>query len=114
MPMSAENAARYPADWPAISLEVRQAANWTCQGSPVYPDCRARDGFDHPVTGSTVVLTVGHLDHNPENCDRANLRAWCQRCHLTYDAAHHAKTAATTRAKQLREAGQQTLPEVHA
>lgn len=33
-----------------------------------------------------VVLTVAHLDHRPENCDPANLRAWCQRCHNTYDA----------------------------
>ncbi len=33
-----------------------------------------------------VVLTVAHLDHHPENCARGNLRAWCQRCHNTYDA----------------------------
>lgn len=32
-----------------------------------------------------VVLTVAHLDHQPENCDPENLRAWCQRCHNTYD-----------------------------
>lgn len=33
-----------------------------------------------------VVLTVAHLDHQPENCDPENLRAWCQRCHNAYDA----------------------------
>lgn len=33
-----------------------------------------------------VVLTVAHLDHTPENCNRDNLRAWCQRCHNAYDA----------------------------
>ena len=33
-----------------------------------------------------VVLTVAHLDHQPENCDPDNLRAWCQRCHNAYDA----------------------------
>lgn len=33
-----------------------------------------------------VVLTVAHLDHQPENCDPSNLRAWCQRCHNRYDA----------------------------
>lgn len=37
-----------------------------------------------------IVLTVAHLDHTPENCDPANLKAWCQRCHLAYDAPHHA------------------------
>jgi len=33
-----------------------------------------------------VVLTVAHLDHQPENCARENLVAICQRCHNTYDA----------------------------
>jgi hypothetical protein len=85
MPIRPENAKRYPKDWKAISLEVRAAAGWRCEGSPLYPDCRAANGEPHPVTGGKVVLTVAHLDHVPENCDRANLRAWCQRCHNTYD-----------------------------
>ena len=38
-----------------------------------------------------------HLDHTPENVTDGNLRAACQRCHLLYDAAHHAETAALTR-----------------
>jgi 5-methylcytosine-specific restriction endonuclease McrA len=33
-----------------------------------------------------VVLTVAHLDHQPENCDPDNLMAMCQRCHNAYDA----------------------------
>lgn len=33
-----------------------------------------------------IVLTVAHLDHQPENCADENLRAWCQRCHNLYDA----------------------------
>jgi hypothetical protein len=45
------------------------------------------------------VLTIAHLDHTPENCDDDNLRAWCQRCHLTYDAKHHAQSAYATRRK---------------
>lgn len=44
-----------------------------------------------------VVLTVAHLDHTPENCDITNLRAWCQRCHLRYDAKLHQANAAKTR-----------------
>jgi len=48
-----------------------------------------------------VILTVAHLDHQPENCDPANLRAWCQRCHNAYDAPMRAKgVAARARAKQ--------------
>ena len=33
-----------------------------------------------------IILTVAHLDHTPENCDPANLKALCQRCHNRYDA----------------------------
>lgn len=101
MPIRPENKARYPKDWKAISLEVREAAGWACEGSPAYPDCRAANAEPHPHTGSKVVLTVAHLDHVPENCgeagNRPNLKAWCQRCHLTYDAKHHATNAAATR-----------------
>lgn len=90
MPIRPENRARYPADWRAISLEVRERAGGRCEGSPAFPDCRAENGRPHPVTGSRVVLTVAHLNHQPEDCgrpgDRPNLRAWCQRCHNTYDA----------------------------
>ncbi|MCA3194291.1 MULTISPECIES: hypothetical protein [unclassified Cupriavidus] len=47
--------------------------------------------------GVKIVLTIAHLDHTPENCEPDNLRAWCQRCHLAYDAEHHRKNAAKTR-----------------
>ena len=33
----------------------------------------------------------------PENCADENLRAWCQRHHLAYDAEHHKATAYRTR-----------------
>lgn len=39
-----------------------------------------------------VVLTIAHLDHTPENCNDDNLRAWCQKCHNSYDAKHRAET----------------------
>lgn len=102
MPIKPENRARYPADWPAISRRIRDRAGNVCEGSPgIYPDCRAENGKPHPVTGSKVVLTCAHLDHEPENCADANLRAMCQRCHLTYDAKHHARNAQATRRKHL-------------
>lgn len=90
MPIRPENKARYPKDWKAISLEVREAAGWVCEGSPAYPDCRAANAEPHPHTGGMVTLTVAHLNHVPEDCgepgNRPNLRAWCNRCHNTYDA----------------------------
>lgn len=93
MPILPENKHRYPDNWlteirPAI---LKRAGN-CCEGSPDYPECRAENGHAHPVTGSKVVLTIGHLDHQPENCDPENLRAWCQRCHLNYDKHHHYET----------------------
>lgn len=100
MPVKPENRDRYPANWPTLARDRKEAAGWVCEGSPRFPDCRAAHGHPHPVTGSTVVLTLAHLDHTPENVDRANLKVWCQRCHLTYDAAHHRANAAATRARK--------------
>lgn len=48
-----------------------------------------------------IVLTVAHLDHDPRNLDLNNLRAWCQACHLRYDAKLHQANAAETRRKKL-------------
>lgn len=44
-----------------------------------------------------IVLTVAHLDHQPENNADDNLLALCQRHHLAYDAEHHKVTAYRTR-----------------
>lgn len=98
MPIHPDRRALYPQDWSGISRRVREKAGWRCEGSPAYPECRAANAEPHPVTGSRVVLTVGHLDHDPSNSDPANLRAWCNRCHLTYDAKFHAENASRTRA----------------
>jgi len=89
---------KYPDDWEEISKRIRfERAGGRCEGSPAYPDCRAEHGKAHPITGSMVVLTTAHLDHDITNGAGENLRAMCQRCHLTHDAAHHAQTAAQSR-----------------
>lgn len=101
MPIRPEERARYPKDWKLISLRIRDRAGNRCEGSPgFYPDCRAVNGEPHPVTGSRVVLTVAHLDHVPEHCADENLMAMCQRCHLTYDAKHHAANSRRRRAAE--------------
>lgn len=41
------------------------------------------------------VLTIAHLDHNPENMDDDNLAALCQWCHLHHDQQQHADSRAT-------------------
>lgn len=107
MPISAENKKRYPPNWKEIRARILKRAGDRCEGSPAFPDCRVPNGSE--IRGAefsgngyrrVVVLTIGHLDHTPENCDDENLRAWCQRCHLTYDAKHHAMNAAATRRKR--------------
>lgn len=47
-----------------------------------------------------IVLTIAHLDHNPENNHPDNLRALCQKCHLNHDKELHKKNAAETRRKK--------------
>lgn len=97
MPIKPENRRRYPPHWRDIRAAILDRAGHRCEGSPDYPDCRAENYAPHPVTGSRVVLTIAHLDHAPENCEPANLRAWCQRCHLNYDREHHKRSRAMSK-----------------
>lgn len=101
MPIKPELKDLYPENWAEISRARKEAAGWRCEGSPAYPGCRAEHGKPHPATGSIVVLTVAHLDHNPANNDPANLRAYCQRCHNTYDQPHRLSNAWLTRARKV-------------
>ena len=93
-----------PRNWPEISKSIREdRAGGRCEcsgqcGSGHEGRCEARHGQPHPVTGSRVVLTTAHRDHEPRNCAAENLFAACQRCHLWYDRDQHAATRAWTRA----------------
>lgn len=95
--MPIKDPSRYPANWKEISLSIKIRAGWRCEGSPAYPGCRAEHGQPHPITGSRVIITVAHMNHDPSDCTEDNLKAMCQRCHLTYDAPLHARNAAATR-----------------
>lgn len=124
MPIKPENRHRYPADWPQVRDRILRRANWRCEwpgceafhkgvgywfqgaffrlpwelrkaGASVGDVIPCSDGCQ--VKLIKIVLTIAHLDHQPENCDDANLRAWCQRHHLAYDAEHHKQTAYMTR-----------------
>jgi 5-methylcytosine-specific restriction endonuclease McrA len=94
---------KYPRDWAAISREIRELSNNTCEF------CGAKNRALHPITGSRVILTVAHLDHDTTNNARENLRALCQRCHLRYDKDHHKKNAAKTRRMKKIKNGQTEL-----
>lgn len=92
MPIRPENRGRYlpPKEWKALRLRTLARSGNACEGTPQYPDCRAPNYAAHPETGSRVVLTIAHMDQQPENNDDANLRALCQRCHNAWDAPHRA------------------------
>ena len=92
MPLTREERARYPADWPEISRRIRFGrARGHCEW------CGAEHGKPHPNTKSIVVLTVAHLNHTPEDVRPENLAALCQRCHLNYDRQRHIAKARRNR-----------------
>lgn len=108
MPIRPENAKRYPADWRAISARIRfdrAKSRCECTGQcGLHRGRRCEEYHGEPAlwANGTIVLTVAHLDHAPENCADDNLLAMCQRCHLRYDIQHH-KTS------RLKEQGQGEL-----
>jgi len=67
---------RYPADWARIARAEKERAGWRC--AHCSRSCqRPGEGY----RGGRYVLTVAHLDHDPENPD-ARLLALCAPCHL--------------------------------
>ena len=69
--MNSPSVGVYPDNWPEIAFEAKEEAGWKC----------VRCGHaNEPASGYT--LTVHHLDGNKSNCEKWNLAALCQRCHL--------------------------------
>ena len=82
---------QYPDNWlTEIRPAILKRADNRCEGSPAYPDCRAENHSIHPVTGSLVILSIAHLNHDIKDNRPENLRALCQLCHNTHDAAKRA------------------------
>lgn len=102
MPIRPENRSRYPANWKEISAAIKERARNRCEcrgecGRGTHAGrCPNKQGLQAYGSGSTVVLTIAHLDHIPENCAPSNLKAMCQACHLHYDREHHAQTRRRT------------------
>ncbi|ACA99866.1 MULTISPECIES: hypothetical protein [Cyanophyceae] len=135
MPMKRE---LYPDNWEAIALEIKESVHWFCEkcGRPcrrpgedwfdfleklqstfpqwyqqyeeeVYDDDTGEWGYIEKR--GRFILTVAHLDHNPANCDRQNLKALCSVCHLRNDHSHHLKNASRTRFLKKQVDGQLSL-----
>jgi 5-methylcytosine-specific restriction endonuclease McrA len=119
VPIRPENVDRYPANWQGIRVEILQRSRiygfercecWGECGRGTHGGrCPNLNGGEAYGTGSTVVLTIAHLDHTPEHNDPSNLRAMCQGCHLHYDREHHAETRRETERRARADAGQLEL-----
>lgn len=65
----------YPTDWDSLAKLVKDEADWKC----------VRCGHAHePAAG--YCLTVHHFVGDKSLCERWNLMALCQRCHLSVQA----------------------------
>lgn len=74
----------YHPKWRLISKLIRfNRAKNKCEW------CGAENYKPHPKTGSIVILTVAHIDHNKANNIFKNLAALCQKCHLGHDIKQH-------------------------
>lgn len=90
---------KYPPNWKTeIRPRILARAGNCCEWCGVHnrgTGRRIADGTWEPshFGPSRIVLTVAHLDHDPENHDVQDdrLAALCQYCHLRYDAAEKAR-----------------------
>lgn len=131
MPIKPENKQRYPENWSEIRAAILERSENCCEQCKVKNRTRIARGAgkdvdtymtddadvycadsgqylgmcrmsDYDVLRMTdIVLTIAHLDHQPENCAPENLKALCQRCHLRYDSQHNAETSRSTRRSRL-------------
>ena len=101
MPVSPERQREYPGgslrspEWLAIRAHILRRASHCCEA------CGVRNYRPNPRTGSMVVLTIAHVDHDVQNNSPWNLRAWCQFHHNKHDARMRALHAAETRRRKL-------------
>jgi len=104
MPIRPENRDRYPKNWrteivPRIRARSGNRCECTGQCGRIHnrrqeivagylaPRCNRVNGMPiDEIEGPKIVLTVMHLNHQPEDCSDENLLHACQGCHNRYDA----------------------------
>ena len=117
MPIRPELRPLYPSHWRELSSQVRFGraggrcqrcrrphlslirclpdGRWFDERAATWRDRRGRLAWWPDLVEATqfrmtrVVLAAAHLDSDPTNNRLANLRAFCQRCHLLHDPSHH-------------------------
>lgn len=94
----------YPANWKELREKVLDRAKHSCENCGVANHAvihrygKGISDWEYVCINderkkTKVVLTIAHLDHDKSNHDVSieRLRAWCQKCHLQYDLAHHVR-----------------------
>lgn len=122
MPIHPDLKPLYPPDWDEISAAIKAEQGHKCAECGV-PDRIHIYRFSNEATswksvddlkshefpkGAPVfiVLTTAHLDQNPANNNRNNLKALCQMCHNRLDAPYRAHRR---RIRHDKEVGQSNL-----
>lgn len=106
MPISAERMKLYPGgsirsrEWQDIRNRILDRARFRCEGTPMFPECRAVNNDRHPETGGKVTLTIAHMDCDLVDHSDENLRALCNRCHNCWDAKSRRVNASLSRDKR--------------
>lgn len=112
MPIKKENKKLYPKNWKQIREQILQRAGNKCEFCGVknhligYRDANGKfiestgmqqeaDKLDGEKVFK-IVLTIAHLNHNPQDNSPDNLRALCQKCHNNYDKEHRKETRKRT------------------
>ena len=93
MPIRPENKALYPKDWKQIRQKILEECCHTCEFCGVA-------NYHVRENGSKVVLTIAHLDQNPTNNKRENLKALCQQCHNRHDMPYRVANRKTNRERK--------------
>lgn len=121
MPIHPDLKKLYPPNWAEISQRIRFGrARGRCENCGVrHGWIRTREGllwspeviemslkFGISITGTKIVLTTAHLNHDPRDNRDENLAALCQKCHLAHDLLHH---LASRRRNQEQRTGQGRL-----
>lgn len=79
-----KNRKRYPKDWEAIALRIKQNSGWKCELCGL--ECFPSDQPTNPNIGRSLrakfTLTVHHKNYKPEDNRDENLIALCSGCHL--------------------------------
>lgn len=97
---------RYPKDWHLISKKIRERSGQRCECEgecglhcthPGPRRCVEMNGQPAKWAKGKIILTVAHLNHDPQDCREENLKAMCQRCHLRYDHDLHQRNSRLTR-----------------